>query len=280
MASAAYVDHLISRLRADVDFLEKHNHLSEADAQTIRTKLRYAGTSTASTDLASTAAPSIASLTQETNNLALAVPSPPAASRLPVTPPARPALPVRSDKPRTKALWSYTGQTPDDLTFNEGDIIEVIKVENEHWERGTCLRTGQTGLYPTNHVERLPDTNRSTSSFNSIPPPPPMNTYNSYQQQQPYSAPPPPGWQGQPINEKWTTQLSAAAAAAATPACASASRRAAATQEAWLPLGLDGQHSQAQRCWWPWFRCRQRSRLGARPWYLLASLIMFCGITA
>ncbi|KEI37385.1 uncharacterized protein L969DRAFT_89935 [Mixia osmundae IAM 14324] len=203
MASAAYVDHLISRLRADVDFLEKHNHLSEADAQTIRTKLRYAGTSTASTDLASTAAPSIASLTQETNNLALAVPSPPAASRLPVTPPARPALPVRSDKPRTKALWSYTGQTPDDLTFNEGDIIEVIKVENEHWERGTCLRTGQTGLYPTNHVERLPDTNRSTSSFNSIPPPPPMNTYNSYQQQQPYSAPPPPGWQGQPINEKW-----------------------------------------------------------------------------
>ena len=49
------------------------------------------------------------------------------------------------------ALYNYTGEAGD-LSFSEGDVINVHKDEGEWWE-GSCS-LGEKGLFPANYVKR------------------------------------------------------------------------------------------------------------------------------
>lgn len=48
------------------------------------------------------------------------------------------------------ALYNYSGEVGD-LSFSEGDVIEVHKDEGEWWEGSF---RGQEGLFPANYVKK------------------------------------------------------------------------------------------------------------------------------
>merc|ERR1719209_1191671 len=52
---------------------------------------------------------------------------------------------------RYVALFPYTGQYEDELSFEEGATILVIGKDEEAWWKGEC--NGKTGVFPSNYVE-------------------------------------------------------------------------------------------------------------------------------
>lgn len=63
------------------------------------------------------------------------------------TPKPKPSL------PQCKCLYAYDAQDTDELSFNEGDMIEIIKEDPAGWWTGR-LR-GKEGLFPANYVEKI-----------------------------------------------------------------------------------------------------------------------------
>uniref|UniRef100_UPI00398EFFF0 neutrophil cytosol factor 2-like n=1 Tax=Pristiophorus japonicus TaxID=55135 RepID=UPI00398EFFF0 len=51
---------------------------------------------------------------------------------------------------RTLALYDYTGQGPEDVEFNEGDVIDVLSEVNEEWLEGHS--NGNIGIFPRSFV--------------------------------------------------------------------------------------------------------------------------------
>ncbi|XP_034144868.1 abl interactor 2a isoform X10 [Esox lucius] len=51
------------------------------------------------------------------------------------------------------AIYDYTADKDDELSFNEGGIIYVIKKNDDGWYEGTM--SGTTGLFPGNYVESI-----------------------------------------------------------------------------------------------------------------------------
>ncbi|THH14267.1 hypothetical protein EW146_g6041 [Bondarzewia mesenterica] len=87
----------------------------------------------------------------------------------PPPPVRRRSVPARPNQAR--ALWAYNedSQDPNDLSFSEGDIIEIISETNADWWTGKV--NGNEGLFPSNHVEKI-----------SGAPPTPTSTPPSYVQ--------------------------------------------------------------------------------------------------
>lgn len=52
-----------------------------------------------------------------------------------------------------RAMYDYTAQDSDEISFLDGDIIADCKSIDEGWMSGTVQRTGQTGMLPANYVE-------------------------------------------------------------------------------------------------------------------------------
>ncbi|CAH1796060.1 unnamed protein product [Owenia fusiformis] len=55
--------------------------------------------------------------------------------------------------PTCKTLYAYDAQDTDELSFNEGDIIEILKEDPAGWWSGR-LR-GKEGLFPSNYTEKI-----------------------------------------------------------------------------------------------------------------------------
>lgn len=51
------------------------------------------------------------------------------------------------------AIYDYTRDKDDELTFIEGAIIYVVKKNDDGWFEGVC--NGVTGLFPGNYVESI-----------------------------------------------------------------------------------------------------------------------------
>ncbi|KAG8773802.1 hypothetical protein FRC12_002311 [Ceratobasidium sp. 428] len=102
--------------------------------------------------------------------------------------PVPPPPPAGSGGIQAKALWDYNldGQLKDDLTFRSGDIIQIVKEENTDWWTGRL--NGKEGMFPSNHVEKLPNTpsyTPSTPSYNPSYGSQPSYGYNEKDQYQP-----------------------------------------------------------------------------------------------
>eukprot|EP00795_Rhopilema_esculentum_P017568 gene17568-9199_t len=81
------------------------------------------------------------------------------------------AVPQRRENPADQvlALFSYTAQNEDELTFYKGSVINVISKESDWW-KGEL--NGQVGMFPYNYVQLLSDLPDSTDhwegSFDSV----------------------------------------------------------------------------------------------------------------
>lgn len=51
------------------------------------------------------------------------------------------------------AIYDYTRDKEDELSFQEGAIIYVIKKNDDGWYEG--VMSGTTGLFPGNYVESI-----------------------------------------------------------------------------------------------------------------------------
>lgn len=51
------------------------------------------------------------------------------------------------------AIYDYTQDKEDELSFQEGAIIYVIKKNDDGWYEG--VMSGTTGLFPGNYVESI-----------------------------------------------------------------------------------------------------------------------------
>ena len=49
------------------------------------------------------------------------------------------------------AIYNYTQDKDDELTFDEGAVIYVVKKNDDGWWEG--VMEGRTGLFPGNYVE-------------------------------------------------------------------------------------------------------------------------------
>ncbi|KAF7317020.1 Myosin IE [Mycena chlorophos] len=119
------LSHIISRLESDLEFLVAQNYLTSSDVAALMQKLPSG------------------------SNAGRAMPTPTRAPSLPV--PAAATVQAR-------ALWAYneSGQDADDLSFREGDIIEVVREENPDWWLGR--HNGKEALFPSAYVEKIAGT--------------------------------------------------------------------------------------------------------------------------
>ena len=60
------------------------------------------------------------------------------------------------------ALYSYTADNSDELTFHKGSVIAILSKEDSDWWKGDL--NGQIGLVPANYVQELHDLQSSITS--------------------------------------------------------------------------------------------------------------------
>ncbi|KAL8177767.1 UNVERIFIED_CONTAM: Unconventional myosin-If [Gekko kuhli] len=68
--------------------------------------------------------------------------------------PARPKPPQpRPSGPRCQAMYQYHGQDVDELSFNVGDVIDILMEDVSGWWKGRLH--GREGLFPGNYVQKI-----------------------------------------------------------------------------------------------------------------------------
>jgi hypothetical protein len=91
---------------------------------------------------------------------------------------------IGTQQPTCIALHSFEAGEPDELSFNEGDIINILdKPADAEWWKGEL--NGHIGLFPSNYVRVLAaKVLPKVPPKPSLPQPPPPPTTNMQQQQQ------------------------------------------------------------------------------------------------
>ncbi|XP_018597259.1 nebulette isoform X1 [Scleropages formosus] len=54
-----------------------------------------------------------------------------------------------------RAIYDYTAQDHDEVSFRDGDIILNVQPIDEGWMFGTVQRTGRSGMLPANYIEGI-----------------------------------------------------------------------------------------------------------------------------
>ncbi|GAA6052812.1 hypothetical protein JCM3770_006264 [Rhodotorula araucariae] len=175
-SASAWTAHLVGRLDADLAFLAAQGLLAPTDLALIRTKL----------------APIQHQHQPLEHALAGLAVSP--ARAVPPPPPLPASASAAGQKARCRAVWDYHQSQPDDLAFAAGDVITIEDEVNADWWKGSL--NGRTGLFPCNHVERLPDSTSPASApsadgYDHAPYGAPPHHHQQQQQQQ-WAPPPPP----------------------------------------------------------------------------------------
>ncbi|XP_033740435.1 LOW QUALITY PROTEIN: intersectin-1-like [Pecten maximus] len=65
------------------------------------------------------------------------------------------------------ALYPYTAQNDDELTFHNGSVINVISKDDANWWSGEC--NGQSGMFPSNYVDALTTSPPQEPTWSSDP---------------------------------------------------------------------------------------------------------------
>lgn len=127
----------------DVDRQKEEEELQMALALSIKDKNPPSGPAPQAESSSAAAASSSASAAAPTNTAeaAIAQPVPSGTSAATVS--------------RVRALFDFQPSEPGELQFRKGDIIAVLESVYKDWWKGS-LR-GQTGIFPLNYVEKLPD---------------------------------------------------------------------------------------------------------------------------
>ena len=91
------------------------------------------------------------------------------------------------------AEYDYVGQDDNQLTFNEGDKIEVIEEDTGGWWEGRLIKNGNIGYFPVTYIKQnegdgdtgttgidlnveLHETNNNSSNENNVDASTPLNT--------------------------------------------------------------------------------------------------------
>lgn len=82
--------------------------------------------------------------------------------------PAAPHRPTSKPAVQTvRALYSLVGGEPGELSFEKGDVIEVLDDKHKDWWRG--MLNGQVGVFPVNYVEPCDNSAGSSNSQAQAP---------------------------------------------------------------------------------------------------------------
>ncbi|KAG8573722.1 hypothetical protein GDO81_012512 [Engystomops pustulosus] len=54
-----------------------------------------------------------------------------------------------------RAMYDYSAQDDDEVSFRDGDYIVNVQPIDEGWMYGTVQRTGKTGMLPANYIEAV-----------------------------------------------------------------------------------------------------------------------------
>ena len=66
---------------------------------------------------------------------------------------AAPAAPAGGGGNQCKAIYPYTGSQDDELSFEAGDVINIVNQDKDDWWSGEL--NGKTGVFPANYVEPM-----------------------------------------------------------------------------------------------------------------------------
>jgi len=71
---------------------------------------------------------------------------------VPPQPPARPPKPSAPSMPRARGLYNFTASDNTELSFNKGDVLEILEQNGDWW---MAELNGQKGQIPANYVQLM-----------------------------------------------------------------------------------------------------------------------------
>ncbi|EGG01412.1 uncharacterized protein MELLADRAFT_67074 [Melampsora larici-populina 98AG31] len=203
-----YLNHIISQIHSNLSLLLSQDKISNTDVAFIKAKLPALASNQSATQDARTSMPSIpTSQYQQPVAMPVSQPAPPTQPNPPSSNQTNPTGGQKSNDnyKRAKAVWTYSGSAPDDLSFQKGDIIVILAEENADWWRGEHVDVIPSSNEPA--VMQPPVNNQTSaqpySQYQHNPPPtqyaPPMTSNYSNGHPQPSYAPA-PHWQAPPYH--------------------------------------------------------------------------------
>ncbi|CAD6929925.1 unnamed protein product [Tilletia controversa] len=162
----AYAAHILSRVQADIDFLESTGQLRTADALIIRQTLASSpaasaagpvSTQSAAISAISARAGAVTSRFAQLAGNKRSPPTPPVAAAAAAAVASAPATP-QPQQDLVRANWSYAAAAgaSDELSFVEGDTIVIVERTSADWWKGYVASRPSTALlFPSNYVEPI-----------------------------------------------------------------------------------------------------------------------------
>ncbi|CAE6456305.1 unnamed protein product [Rhizoctonia solani] len=143
---AQLITHVLDRVRSDLALLESVGCIATEDLENIVARLPTSA------------------IIDESAAMPTAQVSQPPESSLRLMRKAPPPPPVRcsivAQPLMAEAKWDYESNDPADLTFKQGDLIEIVEETSPDWWKGRL--NGREGLFPSNRCAKVETTTGNT----------------------------------------------------------------------------------------------------------------------